>query len=171
MISPRKKAQIKNEVKYISVKQCAKNPAHGNVRYTSNGACVACKKEAPVHPKHSEYAKISKVRNANKIKAYNKEYFARADVKAKRAKAQKNREMMKKRAVFICNEELHDLTLSEIYLVAQLRSDATNVKHHVDHIVPINGKNVCGFHAWNNLRVIPWYENLSKSNKIFEDLI
>lgn len=64
----------------------------------------------------------------------------------------------------------NDFFIQEAYHLAKLRTQVFGFKWHVDHIVPINSKIVCGLHTHGNLQVIPAVENIRKSNKYWENM-
>lgn len=63
-------------------------------------------------------------------------------------------------------DEEHKWLIDEVYHLAQIRSKATGICWHVDHIVPLKGKEVCGLHVIDNLQVLPASVNISKGNRL-----
>jgi len=80
-----------------------------------------------------------------------------------------NRRARKLQATF-GNEELNDLVFKEAHHLAKVRESVLNMSFEVDHIIPLKGKNVCGFHCWNNIQVVPQSYNRSKGNKLLENV-
>lgn len=85
--------------------------------------------------------------------------------KAERARTKANlRATRAKQARFY--DELTDLVVKEAHCLRKLRNLLTKQEWHVDHVLPLKGKEVCGLHIWSNLQVIPKTLNLQKGNKI-----
>lgn len=122
--------------------------------------------------------------NREKAKAYAKEYYYtnRDDIITRQqeyyeinkdkyfAKSAKRRAIkLQAKPDWLTVEELQQI--AEFYKQAQILQFSTGDEYHVDHIVPLQGKTVCGLHVPWNLQVITAKENLSKSNKLLDDLL
>ena len=60
--------------------------------------------------------------------------------------------------------------IADFYKEAKKIEKETGVKHHVDHIVPLNSPLVCGLHVPANLQVIPASQNVLKRNLVWPDM-
>lgn len=78
----------------------------------------------------------------------------KANIRATRAKKAR----IKDEFTLFVTREAHNLR--------ERRNKITGVEWHVDHVIPLKGRRVCGLHIWSNLAVIPKSINLLKGNKI-----
>ena len=122
--------------------------------------------------KISKYTKLkSKNKNSNtstlKNSIRNKKYKEANRSKINAAKAKRRATKLNATPKWLTLCEL--TKIEELYEIAQMFKLYTGQEYHVDHIVPLQGKNVCGLHVPWNLQVLLAKENLSKHNKLLEN--
>lgn len=113
----------------------------------------------------SNNIEICRERSNKSSKAYYERYPWKVAAKGARYRARKATGQP------VCLPAIELAKIKSIYKSCKSISDKSGVKHHVDHIIPLAGKDVCGLHVPWNLQVIPARDNLMKSNKLIEDMI
>lgn len=154
-------------------------------------SCKACRRKWDSSYKKEnkdklyEETKIWKLNNPDKVKESRKSYYS-DNIEQEKEKARKWRELNKERYTLSKTTNnakrraskrnatpwWSDLsTIKEIYRSARELTLLTGIQFHVDHIIPLVNDTVQGLHVPANLRIVPYYENISKSNKIIEDIV
>ncbi len=119
--------------------------------------------------RYREVARLAYIRNIDAERARGKRYSA--ENPAKCAARVSRRRAALKRATPGWEKELTSLVEQEAFLLSAMRQAATGIRWHVDHGVPLSGKQVTGLHVWNNFRVIPARLNQRKYNSFDENLL
>lgn len=108
------------------------------------------------------------VENADRVKEkYLAEYPAKREQFIARARKRQAAEI---KATTNWNPEFDQLVFEEAYSLCALRKSLTGHSWHVDHIMPLRGKTVCGLHSYTNIAVIQASINRAKSNKHWPDM-
>jgi hypothetical protein len=160
------------KAKAISARKYAKNRAQDNARTAAYLAAHPEKKLAygaayRARNPEKERARAKKYRDSHKAEglAYRQKY--RAENKDLVTLWDANRRANEKRAT---PSWANQFFIAEAYHLAKLREQVCGGSWHVDHLVPLQSKRVCGLHVEHNLSVIPGPENMSKSNRYWPDM-
>ena len=137
---------------------------HKEKYYENHEQRLIQRKEYVNKPHNKERKKITvkqwRKKNKVQISETNKAYD-------KRHKAEKTARTAKRRSARLSATPAwaNKQKIKEIYNLSSFLSMATfGEGYHVDHIVPLQGKNVCGLHVENNLQVMRAGDNLRKGN-------
>lgn len=99
--------------------------------------------------------------NREKVNIRQRQYFAKYPEKWYAAARKRKSKLLSART----RNEFDVLVFEEAFRLRRCRALATGIKWHIDHIEPLQGKDVCGLHNGFNLAVIPAKLNLKKANK------
>jgi len=103
---------------------------------------------------------------AGQIREAQKEYRSSARGRALHARSQsvRNRRLSKAQPNWLTDEQIEEM--NQLYWLAQDLKVVSDKVYHVDHIVPLMGKTICGLHVPWNLQILPADMNIRKSNKM-----
>ena len=148
----RKEAKEQGLTRYYTGVLCPKG--HDAPKLVVNYTCTKCTKEK---------ALLWEKENSEKTRSYKNKWSNnnKSKVLANTRKYQAN----KKQRIpnWVSDEDMW--LLEEAYELCRLRSKLTGVKYNVDHIVPLQGKTVSGFHCIENIQIIPQIDNYKKNNR------
>ena len=102
-------------------------------------------------------------------------FFGRAHMTRKQLEAKKREKVKKQNAyraikLSATPSWADRLAIDQIYKTATERGKRTGKKYNVDHIVPLQGKSVCGLHVQTNLRIVLARTNHKKGNRFDKNM-
>jgi hypothetical protein len=119
--------------------------------------------------KRLEYAKVRYQANKDAIKAKVKEYTVKNRHKTNAIKAKYRASKYNATPKWLTKQHLEEIKV--FYKEAKKLSEDTGELYQVDHIVPLQGVEVCGLHVPWNLQILTKTENISKFNKLVNNSV
>lgn len=114
--------------------------------------------------KHRGYIKAWEAKNPEKIKAAQRKWYLANKDKVKAKVRARQASLLKRTPLWLT--PIHKERMENQYKLASLLSKVTGSPWEVDHILPLQGSFVSGFHVPSNLQVIPRKQNRSKHNRV-----
>jgi hypothetical protein len=160
--SVRQEAKRDGKVRYFTGAPCKQG--HIAERYTKDGNCVVCTKIKLNNYRDTNKDAVNARRRANKeSNNASSKRWAKANSGVVNA-WNKKRYATKKCRTPAWLTPVDFERIENEYKLAALLTKFTSTPWHVDHIIPLQGKNVSGLHVPSNLRAIPGVENIRKRN-------
>ncbi len=103
-------------------------------------------------------------KDPTKVKEHRKKYCKKYTFKITALSAKRHAAKLLRTPNWLSKSQLNEI--ETYYSQASELSKTTNIAHHVDHIIPLQGKNVSGLHVPWNLQILTASENCRKSNKV-----
>lgn len=100
-------------------------------------------------------------KNAEKHNSYNRGWFASNSDKRAAYEMKRNAALNNRTPSWLSDDDFW--MIDQAYEIAKLRTELFGFQWHVDHIIPLQGKKVSGFHCPMNLQVIPGILNVRKN--------
>jgi len=148
----RKKAIDAGDMFYYG-KPCTKG--HKGKRYTKNKSCTECAKES-----RREWMANNKERHKEMHKAWAINNPEEAKTRMRISTALRRRS--KRNGSKMLTTEMRT-RIKEVHLLKYQMEDKYNCKLNVDHIIPLQGVNVCGLHVPWNLQITTESYNCTKN--------
>ena len=172
-----KNSRNKTDGRQPKCKQCHTNYCTENAEKIKQRKAIYCKTHSKkAVARASEWAKNNRERS-REIKAKWRLENAAKDKELKRIWRENNSDY----SAFLCRRYqaskqnaipkwANNKKIRSIYKESRRLTLETGIQHHVDHIVPIISKIVCGLHCEANLQILPYNENVKKGNRYWTDM-
>lgn len=138
------------------------------------GVKAECKSCTSLYEKKRWQKNKNKPRTEARIQ-YRKQHYLDNKEKALKQSKEWSKNNLHKKRIYRANRRAYLLKatpfwsdkqfIQQIYEQAYLMSKKSGIKYEVDHVIPLQGKNVCGLHNQFNLQIISMMDNRSKANK------